>query len=250
MTPRQDRTYRVVIRLFQGLFRGFDVRFDVRGAENIPRTGPAVLACNHIGYLDFTFVGLAASRQGRLVRFMAKASTFHNAVSGPLMRRMHHIPVDRDGVLTGAVAYRKAIRELENGELVGVFPESTISRSWTLRPFKPGAVALAVRQQVPLVPVVTWGGHRLATVDGHVEPRRHTPVTVMVGTPITPTTREETGPLLRAAIQDLLDRAQREYPVAGAGRWWQPLHLDGTAPTREQAAELEREVDLRRAAAG
>lgn len=247
MTPRRDTTYRAVIRVFRLVFRLFDVRFDVRGVEHIPATGPAVLACNHIGYLDFTFVGLAAGRRGRLVRFMAKVSTFTNPVSGPLMRRMHHIPVDRDGVLTGAVAYRRAIRELEHGELVGVFPESTISRSWTLRPFKPGAAALAVRQNVPLVPVVTWGGHRLATVDGHVEPRRHVPVTVLVGAPITPTTLDETGSLLQAAIADLLDTAQRGYPVDGAGRWWQPLHLDGTAPTRGEAEVREREIELRRA---
>lgn len=242
---RRDRTYRVVIGLFRRVFRALDLRFDVRGTEHIPASGAAVLACNHIGYLDFTFVGLAASRQDRLVRFMAKSSTFANPVSGPLMRRMHHIPVDRDGVLTGAVAYRKAIRELRAGELVGVFPESTISRSWTLRAFKPGAAALAVREQVPLIPVVTWGGHRIASVDGHVHPQRHIPVTVLVGPSITPTTREETGSLLRAAIQELLDTAQRDYPDAGAGRWWQPLHLDGMAPSPWEAAVREQEVDAR-----
>ncbi|MHA3702820.1 lysophospholipid acyltransferase family protein [Jatrophihabitans sp. YIM 134969] len=245
MTARPDRTYRAVIAAFHALYRAADLRVEVRGAENIPTTGPAVLAANHVGYLDFTLVGLAAERRGRLVRFMAKRSTFTNPVSGPLMRRMGHIPVERDGVLAGAVAYRRAIRALEAGELVGVFPESTISRSWTLREFKPGAAALAVRQQVPLIPVVTWGGHRVASVDGHVRPERHVPVTVLVGAPVTATTRDETGTLLRAAIQELLDTAQREYPVDGAGRWWQPLHLDGMAPTRAEAAELEREADLR-----
>ncbi len=251
MAGRRDLTYRAVIRLFRVVFRLFDLRFDVRGVDNIPAHGPAVLACNHVGYLDFTFVGLAAGRQGRLVRFMAKASTFTNAVSGPLMRRMHHIPVDRDGVLTGAVAYRMAIRALQAGELVGVFPESTISRSWTLREFKPGAAALAVREQVPLVPVVTWGGHRIASVDGHVQPTRHVPVAIHVGTPILPTphtTRDEIESLLRAAMQELLDTAQTAYPVAGSGRWWQPLHLDGTAPTPTEAAAREDEVESARLA--
>lgn len=250
MQRRRDRVYRLVIAAFRLLFRAFDVRFDVRGTGNIPADGPAVLACNHVGYLDFTFVGVAARRRGRLVRFMAKRSTFDNPVSGPAMRAMGHIPVDRGGPLAGAPAYRRAIRALQAGELVGVFPESTISRSWTLRPFKPGAAALAVREQVPLVPVVTWGGHRLATTDGHVEPHRHVPVSVWVGLPILPTpegTVAEVQAALRAAIASMLDDAQRAYPVDGRGRWWQPLHLDGMAPTREQAAQIEARVEAARA---
>lgn len=241
-----DRTYHGVIRAFRGVFALADLQCEVRGAEHVPANGPAVLACNHVSYLDFTFVGLAAGERGRLVRFMAKASTFANPVSGPLMRRMGHIPVEREGVAAGAVAYRRAIRAVQAGELVGVFPEATISRSWTLREFKPGAVALAVRERVPLVPLVTWGGHRIASVDGHIHPRRHVPVRVLVGPPVPVTTREETGPLLRAAMQELLDTAQREYPEPGPGTWWEPLHRDGTAPTPGEAAVREAEVEAAR----
>ena len=61
-----------------------------------PATGGAVLVSNHISYLDFIFTGLAALPQKRLVRFMAKESVFRHKVSGPLMRGMKHIPVDRD----------------------------------------------------------------------------------------------------------------------------------------------------------
>ncbi|MGH3425936.1 MAG: lysophospholipid acyltransferase family protein, partial [Nocardioidaceae bacterium] len=123
----RDRTYRVVIAAFRLLFAALGLRLDVRDAERLPADGPAVVASNHVGYLDFTFVGLVGTRRGRFVRFMAKSAVFDSRVSGPLMRAMRHIPVVRAG---GAGAYRQALRALDAGEVVGVFPESTISRSW------------------------------------------------------------------------------------------------------------------------
>ncbi|MGN6634493.1 MAG: lysophospholipid acyltransferase family protein, partial [Oryzihumus sp.] len=208
---------------------------------------PAVVASNHIGFLDFAFVGYAARRPRVLVRFMAKQSTCDNVLSGPAMRAMGHIPVDRG---CGAVAARTATRRLRTGEVVGVFPEATISRSWTLKPFKPGAAWLAVREQVPLIPVVTWGGHRVLTVDGHIGPRRGTAVTVLVGPPIATTGRTpaQVDAELRARLQELLDEATAGYPDRprhDRDRWWLPRHLHGTAPTPEEAAVLDAEAVAR-----
>ena len=90
----------------------------------MPRTGGVVLASNHVSYFDFIFCGYAARPAKRLVRFMAKKVTFDHKVSGPLMRSMHHIPVDRSA---GADAMEHAIDSLRSGEVVGVFPEATIS---------------------------------------------------------------------------------------------------------------------------
>ena len=89
-----------------------------------------MLASNHVSYLDFIFAGLARDPAERLVRFMAKQEVFAHPVSGPLMRAMHHIPVDRSA---GAGAYGHAVKALRAGEVVGVFPEATISRSFTSR---------------------------------------------------------------------------------------------------------------------
>ncbi len=116
-------------------FFGLGLNFSLTGTEHVPREGGAVLAINHTGWLDFTFAGLAAHPSGRLVRFMAKESIFANPVAGPLMRGMKHIPVDREA---GAAAYRAAVTALRQGELIGVFPETTISRSFELLPFKSG----------------------------------------------------------------------------------------------------------------
>ena len=78
-----DPVYRPVIRTALTLFRVLGFRFDLRGIDNVPATGGAVLASNHVSYFDFMFVGLTAHRRGRrLVRFMAKQAVFDNKVSG------------------------------------------------------------------------------------------------------------------------------------------------------------------------
>ena len=120
------------------------------------------MAINHTGYFDFAYAGLAARPSGRLVRFMAKDEVFRHRISGPLMRGMHHIPVDRDA---GAASFRAAVAALKGGEIVGVFPEATISRSFELKEFKTGAVRMAAAAGVPLLPTVIWGSQRVWTKD-------------------------------------------------------------------------------------
>ena len=141
-----ERVYPPVIAFARALFRVQGLRIRIEGADNVPRTGGAVMAINHIGYLDFTFAGCAALPAGRLVRFMAKQEVFSHPVSGPLMRGMHHIPVDR---AAGAASYRAALQALRAGEIVGVFPEATISRSFELKEFKSGVVRMATAARVP-----------------------------------------------------------------------------------------------------
>src|SRR3954465_13347196 len=89
---RSDRTYRAVIRTALGLFRVLDFRIDLTGAQNIPATGGAVIAANHVSYFDFMLVGYAARPQ-RLVRFIPKKQVFAHHVAGPLMRGTHHHPL-------------------------------------------------------------------------------------------------------------------------------------------------------------
>ena len=237
-----DRGYRLVDRIILAVFRLLGFRFDIRGAEHVPAHGGAVICSNHVSYLDFTFLGLAALRRYRMVRFMAKASVFRHRVSGPLMRVMRHIPVERKA---GAAAFDLAVRALKDGEVVGVFPEATISSSFTVKELKAGAARMAVDAGVPIVPAAVWGGHRVATKGRPVQLRRGLPITVLIGEPIVPEPGEKVQPLLRrtrAAMEELLEQAQREYPDAPAGdddRWWLPAHLGGTAPTREEAAVLD-----------
>jgi 1-acyl-sn-glycerol-3-phosphate acyltransferase len=244
---RRDRPYRVVIRVFLVVLKLFGFRFDVRGSEHLPRQGGAVIASNHVSYFDFTYLELGALPQHRLVRFMAKASVFDNRYAGPVMRAMQHIPVDRTA---GVAAFDEAVRALQDGQVVGVFPEATISSSFTVQDLKAGAARMAVLAGVPIVPAALWGGHRVATKNRRVSLRRGVPVTVLFGEPIVPEPGERTQAVLRrtrAAMADLLDQAQRAYPDApadDADRWWLPAHLGGTAPTPEEAKEIDR-ADVR-----
>ena len=234
-----DLVYPPVVAFLKTWFRVMGISVTVTGAEHIPRTGGAVLASNHVSYLDFIFAGLAGREAGRYTRFMAKEAVFTHRLSGPLMRGMHHIPVDRSA---GMASFRQALGALKSGEVVGIFPEATISRSFTVKEIKSGAVRLAQASGTPLIPVAVWGGQRIFTTGrpkDFTSRGRH--VLVSVGEPI-PAPKKADGDeltrLLRERLQEQLDELQRrtpEQPQPGEDAWWHPAHLGGTAPTAEQA---------------
>jgi 1-acyl-sn-glycerol-3-phosphate acyltransferase len=156
---------------------------------------------------------------------------------------MHHIAVDR---AAGSQAFREAMAMLKAGEVVGIFPEATISRSFMLKDFKPGAVRMAQAAGVPLIPTVVWGSQRIYTKGRPTDFfGRRKAITVAYGEPLTPGRRddpEEVAAELRRRMAELLDRAQRTYPDQPSGpddRWWLPAALGGTAPTPEEAAALD-----------
>src|SRR5437879_3066687 len=230
-----------VICFARTVFKVQGLRFDIGGTEHVPREGGAALVSNHIGYLDFVFCGLAARPAKRLVRFMAKESVFRHRVSGPLMRAMKHIPVDR---AAGEQAYAHALEALRRGEVIGVFPEATISESFTLKTFKTGAARLAVDAGVPLLPMALWGTQRLWTKGAPRNlGRSRLPITMRIGEQVRQDPGERVGALsqrLRARVQELLEDAQRAYPGRPSGpddRWWLPRHLGGTAPAPKGASE-------------
>lgn len=240
-----ELVYPSVIGCARAMFKAQGLRFDIGGIEHVPRTGGALLVSNHISYLDFVFAGMTVLPAKRLVRFMAKESVFRHKVSGPLMRAMKHIPVDRS---EGMHAYAHALTALRTGEIIGVFPEATISQSFTLKSFKSGAARLAMEAGVPLLPVALWGTQRLWT-KSHPRQlgRNRFPITIRVGEQMTPDENEKPGALtrrVRLRVQELLDDAQRAYtgrPNGPDDRWWLPVHLGGTAPTPEQAAAMDRD---------
>jgi 1-acyl-sn-glycerol-3-phosphate acyltransferase len=235
-----ELVYPPVIFGCKTLFRVLDLKLDVKGTEHIPVTGGAVLACTHISYLDFIFCGLGGLPAKRKTRFMAKQQIFANPIAGPLMRGMHHIPVDRSA---GQASYQEAVAALRAGEVVGVFPEATISQSFTVKAIKTGAVRMAAEAGVPVIPMTVWGSQRLWTKG---QPRnltqRHVPILIRVGEAFQPTPQDDQDMLtreLRSRMTALLEQAQRDYPVTpkdGENAWWLPAHLGGTAPTPEEAA--------------
>jgi 1-acyl-sn-glycerol-3-phosphate acyltransferase len=242
-----DGFYRGIVVAAQGMLAGLRVQVVVHGADRIPADGGAVIASNHIGYFDFIFIGAAAKERGRLVRFMCKKEVFDHPVGGPVMRGMRHIPVDRG---SGSGSFAQALRDLRSGEIVGLFPEATISRSFEPMAFKPGATALAGAAGVPLLPAAIWGSQRVWTKAGrHLTPTRAVPVHVLIGEPMTVERRadhEAVGAELQTRVTALVHDLQDQYPDSPApgDDWWLPNRLGGTAPTPADAALL----DERRAA--
>jgi 1-acyl-sn-glycerol-3-phosphate acyltransferase len=236
-----ELVYPPVIALAKTMFRVLDMRLTIEGSEHIPTSGGVVLACNHVSYLDFIFCGLGALPSKRLVRFMAKKSVFDNKISGPLMRGMRHIPVDRGA---GLASYQHAVRALRAGEAVGVFPEATISRSFMIKGLKSGAGRMAAEAGVPIVPVALWGTQRFWTKG---RPRdltqRHIPILISVGQPINVADHDNLDAVtahLRSRLQAMVDRLQTAYPDKPSGpsdAWWLPAHLGGTAPTLAEAPD-------------
>ncbi len=245
-----EPVYAPVILAALGAFRALDLRLDVQGGENVPRTGGAVLASNHVSYLDFIFAGLGAHESRRYVRFMAKDTVWKNPVGGPLMRGMKHIPVDR---AAGADSFRVALESLRRGEVVGIFPEATISRSFEIKDFKSGATRLAQDADVPVIPVVLWGTQRLMTKGRERDFSRGKAVSITVGEPMSVpqgTDAEATTSVLQDRMRVMLDEAIARYPQRPGGpddSWWMPTRLGGSAPTLEEATRMDRIEAVERA---
>ena len=219
------------------------------GTTRLPRTGGAVVAINHTSYVDFTYIGTEMIKHdNRYVRFMGKVELRKNPVLRWLMWGCRVIPVDR---AAGRDAYVAAVRELQAGEVVGVYPEATISRSFELKEFKSGAARMALEAGVPIIPAIVWGSQRIAP-KGHPNHlgRTKTPVAVSVGKPIPPVgDAESLTKTLRVAMLALLEEVKESYGPHPVGEFWVPASMGGSAPTLKDANEIERKEKEAKAAA-
>jgi 1-acyl-sn-glycerol-3-phosphate acyltransferase len=154
-----------------------------------------------------------------------------------LIKHSKTIPVDRDA---GGEAYAVAIERLREGELVAVYPEATISRSFELKEFKSGAARMARDAQVPILPMIVWGAQRMWTKDHPRNMgRKKIPVTVAIGPPVhAAATVDETSATMREAMNKLLHTVQQDYPHP-EGAYWVPHRMGGSAPTMDEARALE-----------
>lgn len=217
--------------------RATGTKITFEGLDNIPAAGGAVMAINHTGYVDWLPAALAATARGRRMRFMIKAEMNDVRVVRFLIEHTGTIPVDRSA---GRDAYAVAVQRLREGELVGVYPEATISRSFELKGFKSGAARMAIEAGVPVIPLIVWGAHRIWTKD-HPKAlgRNKIPVTVAAGAPLAPLgTAEQVEQELRAAMDALLNAVQQAYDHP-PGVHWVPHRLGGGAPTIAEAQRME-----------
>lgn len=196
------------------------------GEEHVPRTGPAIVAGNHISYMDQFVSGNVVVRAGRRPRFLGKAELFDLPFVGTVLRGANQIPVRRG---TGdATPLDMAMRALDRGEVVVLYPESTVTRDPDYLPMqaKTGAVRLSRMSGVPIIPLASWGVQHVWQKSGPGSLRFGRPIWVRVGEPIPPTSRSVDDPEdLRRATADLMGVLREmvidlrgRYPARWAGR--------------------------------
>jgi 1-acyl-sn-glycerol-3-phosphate acyltransferase len=171
-------------------------RVRMRGTERLPKTGSYILAPSHRSMMDILFIALVTKRR---VRFMGKASVFKLPILGTVFRWLGGFPVERDG--TDRKAVRDSIAMLNAGEILAIFPEGTRLHGEKIQPLQPGATYLALRANVPVVPVGMAGSEEIFRSHGTKIPRFGR-VAIVVGEPITPPTRQG-GVVPRADVDAL-----------------------------------------------
>ena len=157
-------------------------RFDLRGFEQLPETGPAILCANHVSFLDSAFLIIQAPRN---ISFVGKSEYLDSWKTRRLFPALGMIPIDREGGEKAQVALDAAEKVLQRGELFGIFPEGTRSRDGMLYKGKTGAARLAVKLDCPIFPVGIVGTREIQPPDAKL-PRVGGRVSITIGRPISP----------------------------------------------------------------
>jgi 1-acyl-sn-glycerol-3-phosphate acyltransferase len=139
----------------------FIYRYKVTGDENIPLQGAAVLACNHVSFVDAVLLMAASPRP---IRFLMDHRIFRVPVLGWLFRLAKAIPIAPRAEDPAAyeAAFEAAAAVLREGDLLGIFPEGGITRDGQLQPFKGGIMKILASQPAPVIPMALtnlWGSY-------------------------------------------------------------------------------------------
>ncbi len=159
-----------------GLVLGSVWRMRVIGGEDVPPSGPLIVACNHISYLDPPALGVAMPRP---VEYMAKQELFRIPVLGPLITGLHAFPVDRSR--GDAAAIKRAVSVLRTGAALGIFPEGTRNKDGAVKA-QSGVALLHYLSRAPILP---------AYIDGSGEAKRLARISVVLGKPMSFVTGEK-----------------------------------------------------------
>ena len=159
---------------------------DWRGVENIPQSGRAIVASNHISYADVFFLTQFLYQNGRAPRYLGKKSLFRIPIIGRILFSAGQIPVEREST-DAHKALDHAIACLAAGHLVGIYPEGTLTRDEDHWPMvaKTGIARLAILTKTPVIPVAAWGPQRVLPPYSkrvHLWPRTH--VSYLAGPPV------------------------------------------------------------------
>jgi len=131
-------------------------RMEIRGIENLPESGGLIITSNHVSYLDPAVLVASLNRK---IYFIAKKEVFKNTFISFLLKNMNAFSVDRDNV--DMFAFKKAMNILREEKVLGIFPEGTRSSNGELQELKMGALKIAMKTGVPILPVGINGTHKI-----------------------------------------------------------------------------------------
>ena len=206
-----------LLRFVAWMASRFVYRFKVRGDEHLPATGAAILACNHVSFVDAVLLMAASPRP---IYFLMDHRIFRVPVLGWLFRLAKAIPVapQREDPATYEAAFERAAQVLRGGDLLAIFPEGGITKDGQLQEFKGGIMKIIERAQAdgvqaPVIPMALtnlWGSYfsRIEQGGAMVRPFRRgmwSRVGLHVGAPVAP--GEVQPALLRERVQALLASA-------------------------------------------
>ena len=157
-----------------------------RGAQYIPQTGRVIVACNHISYLDVLFLTHFLFRNGRAPRYVGKEGVFRVPVIGKILLAAGQVPVVRESK-DASKALGHAVKLLEAGHCLGVYPEGTLTRDplgWPMVA-KTGLARLAILTRSPVIPIAQWGSQIvMPTYEKKIKFFPRTPIKILVGEPL------------------------------------------------------------------
>lgn len=180
-----NRTFKICAGILIPIFNLLMKR-DWEGAENIPATGRVIVASNHMSYLDVLVFTHFLFRNGRAPRYLGKSGVFKVPIIGKILLAAGQIPVEREtSDAKKAVDHAKIL--LEQGHMLGVYPEGTLTRDPDMWPMiaKTGCARLALATDTPVIPIAQWGSQLIVpnyTTRLHLFPRKT--IIIRAGKPV------------------------------------------------------------------
>ena len=180
-----NRTFRICAAILIPIMK-LVARYDYREGSKIPKTGPVIVASNHLSYMDALAFAFFLFTNGRAPRFLGKVQVFRVPIIGKILLAAGQIPVERESK-EARVALTYALQLLEMGHQVAVYPEGTLTRDEDCWPMvaKTGVARLAVISKAPVFPAAQWGTQDvLAPYSKKFKIFPRTTVTYRVGEPV------------------------------------------------------------------
>jgi 1-acyl-sn-glycerol-3-phosphate acyltransferase len=182
MATPQTRFYRNGATVLRALVWTM-TRKDWHGQENFPADGGFIAVSNHVSYADPVTFAHFLYNSGHPPRFLAKSTLFDAPLIGWILRKFDQIPVYR-GTSRAKDAVDQGVAVVERGDMIGLFPEGTLTRDPDMWPMaaRTGAARLALVTGAPVIPVAQWGAHRLIAPYGKVlKPLPRKKITIVAG---------------------------------------------------------------------